>query len=255
MPTNSYPERERLIRFRVVIHEKKGLTHSMKDKILGVLERILWGMAGAIVVLVMFQNQWSSLMKIGLSVLCIACMTVYSIVTNMSGKGSIDSYQRVTTARKDMVPKPMTNEDARIVRENSKSIPNQQDKGTDTKGEEGNQEGKRRVKSIVLINEEGTALTEWSLTGKSGMVIGKSTPKEPVDIDLSCSAFAQMISKQHAVLNYTDNGWCIDDIDSKNGTRVKKINRNAILDLKLMGTVELGVGDIIYIANTMLQLR
>lgn len=228
----------------------------MKDKILGVLERILWAMAGAIVVLVLFQSQWSSLMRIGLSVLCLACMTVYSIVTNLSEKGNMDSYQKVTTARKDVVPKPMTNEDARIVRDTSRSMQDKQDrKDADIKGTEETSEGKRRVKSIVLINEEGTALTEWSLTGKSGMVIGKSTPKEPVDIDLSCSAFAQMISKQHAVLNYTDNGWCIDDIDSKNGTRVKKMNRNAILDLKLMGTVELGVGDIIYIANTMLQLR
>lgn len=69
------------------------------------------------------------------------------------------------------------------------------------------------------------------------------------------SAFAQMISKQHAVLNYTDGGWYIDDIDSKNGTRVKKLNQNAILDLKLVGAVEVSVGDIIYIANTMLQLR
>lgn len=221
----------------------------MKDKILGVLERILWAMAGAIVVLVLSQKEWSLWMKIGLSVLCLAGMTAYSILTNLFGKGKMDRYEQVAAARKDTVPKPMTNESARIVRE--KQNPNLQKEEKETNAED----GKRRIKSIVLINEEGTALTEWSLTGKSGMVIGKGTEKEPVDIDLSCSAFAQMISKQHAVLNYTDNGWCIDDIDSKNGTRVKKINRNAILDLKLMGTVELGVGDIIYIANTMLQLR
>lgn len=221
----------------------------MKDKILGVLERILWAMAGAIVVLVLSQKEWSPLIKIGLAVLCLLCMTAYSILTNLSGKGNMDSYQKVAATRKDTVPKPMTtSENARIVRE--KHGENLQ------KEEENNAENKkRRIKSIVLINEEGTALTEWSLAGKSGMVIGKGTEKEPVDIDLSCSAFAQMISKQHAVLNYTDDGWCIDDIDSKNGTRVKKINRNSILDLKLMGTVELGVGDIIYIANTMLQLR
>lgn len=220
----------------------------MKDKILGVLERILWAMAGAIVVLVLSQKEWSLFMKIGVSVLCLAGMMAYSILTNLSGKGNMERYQQVAAARKDTVPKPMTNESARIVRE-------KQNNPLEKEKESNAEDGKRRIKSVVLINEEGTALTEWSLTGKSGMVIGKGTEKEPVDIDLSCSAFAQMISKQHAVLNYTDNGWCIDDIDSKNGTRVKKINRNAILDLKLMGTVELGVGDIIYIANTMLQLR
>jgi len=83
----------------------------------------------------------------------------------------------------------------------------------------------------------------------------KNTEKEKVDIDLECSAYANMISKQHAVLNYTNGGWYIDDIDSKNGTRVKKMNQNSILDVKLVGTVEIEYGDIIYIANTMLQLK
>lgn len=220
----------------------------MKDKILAVLERAFWAMVGSIVILVFNQNEWNIFMKIGLSVLCLAGMSAYSILINFTGKGNMDSYQQVAAARKDTVPKPMTSESARIVRE-------KQNNHVENIKETNLKDGKRRIKSIVLINEEGTALTEWSLTGKSGMVIGKGSDKEPVDIDLGCSAFAQMISKQHAVLNYTDNGWCIDDIDSKNGTRVKKINRNAILDLKLMGTVELGVGDIIYIANTMLQLR
>lgn len=64
-----------------------------------------------------------------------------------------------------------------------------------------------------------------------------------------------MISKQHAVLNYTEKGWYIDDIDSKNGTRVKKATQNAIMDVKLVGAIEVEPGDIIYIASTMLQIQ
>lgn len=221
----------------------------MKNKILGILERILWGMSGAVIVLLFYQTAWELWMKIVLAVLCLAGISLYSILTNLLGREKIQDYQQVAEARKDTVPKPMNSEDARIVKE----AQNPQ-KNSKTQPEE-RKDQKRRIQSIVLINEEGTALTEWSLVGKSAMVIGKGTEKEPVDIDLGGSALAQMISKQHAVLNYTENGWCIDDIDSKNGTRVKKINKNAILDLKLVGTVELGVGDIIYIANTMLQLR
>jgi len=114
---------------------------------------------------------------------------------------------------------------------------------------------KKHITKVVLINEEGANLLEWKLSGKASMIIGKGADKEPVDIDLSDSAYGQMISKQHAVLNYTGDGWYADDIDSKNGTRVKKMNQNAILDLKLVGTVELGLGDVLYIANTMLQLQ
>ena len=112
-----------------------------------------------------------------------------------------------------------------------------------------------RISYVALIGEQGNELLKWSLNGKTAIVIGKGTETEPVDIDLSGSAMAQMISKQHAVLNYTDNGWYVDDIDSKNGTRVKKKNQSALLDVKLVGAVEVEAGDIIYIANAMLQLR
>ena len=108
---------------------------------------------------------------------------------------------------------------------------------------------------LVLLNEEGTSLLSWSLQSKTSLIIGKSTDKEPVDVDLGGSAVATMISKQHAVLNYTDNGWYIDDIDSKNGTRVKKITQNSIMDVKLVGAIEVEPGDIIYIANAMLQIQ
>ena len=112
-----------------------------------------------------------------------------------------------------------------------------------------------RISYVALIGEQGNELLKWSLEGKTAIVIGKGTEAEPVDIDLSGSAMAQMISKQHAVLNYTDNGWYVDDIDSRNGTRVKKKNQSALLDVKLVGAVEVEAGDIIYIANAMLQLR
>lgn len=114
---------------------------------------------------------------------------------------------------------------------------------------------KMPAKKIVLLNEEGTTLISWSLENKTSLVIGKSKDNEKVDIDLSGSAVAQMISKQHAVLNYTEKGWYIDDIDSKNGTRVKKAKQNSIMDVKLVGAIEVETGDIIYIANAMLQIQ
>ncbi len=111
------------------------------------------------------------------------------------------------------------------------------------------------AKKVVLINEEGQTLMEWSLERKTSLIIGKSADGEEVDVDLSGSAVAQMISKQHAVLNYTEKGWYVDDIDSKNGTRVKKLTQNSIMDVKLVGAIEVEAGDIIYIASTMLQIQ
>ena len=117
------------------------------------------------------------------------------------------------------------------------------------------EKNRQTAKKVVLLNEEGTALMEWGLQRQTSLIIGKGSDKEPVDIDLSGSAVAQMISKQHAVLNYTEKGWYVDDIDSKNGTRVKKASQNAIMDVKLVGAIEVEPGDIIYIASTMLQIQ
>lgn len=117
------------------------------------------------------------------------------------------------------------------------------------------EQNRKPATKLVLLNEEGMQLLQWSLENATSFIIGKSTEKAPVDIDLSVSAMAYMISKQHAVLNYTEKGWYIDDIDSKNGTRVKKASQNAIMDIKLVGAVEVEPGDIIYIANTMLQIQ
>jgi pSer/pThr/pTyr-binding forkhead associated (FHA) protein len=234
-----------------------------KNLILKIAECFLWAILGAVAILVA-QAAIAIWLKLIIIILIMAAMVMYCLFTCGMPVKNIDEYSKVSAARQDTVPKPMIqNSSARITREvrpeekkqqvvvntNSSIRPLQEQQG------KVNIITKRHIKTIVLINEEGKALTEWNLASKAGMVIGKGTDKEPVDIDLTCSAYAQMISKQHAVLNYTGEGWCIDDIDSKNGTRVKKLNRNAILDLKLVGTVELDVGDIIYIANTILQLR
>ena len=120
---------------------------------------------------------------------------------------------------------------------------------------EQHERNKKKATKVVLINEEGRPLMDWSLERKTSLIIGKSTEGDMVDIDLTDSAVAQMISKQHAVLNYTEKGWYVDDIDSKNGTRVKKLMQNAIMDVKLVGAIEVEPGDIIYIANTMLQIQ
>lgn len=120
---------------------------------------------------------------------------------------------------------------------------------------EQHERNKKKATKVVLINEEGRPLMEWSLERKTSLIIGKNAEGEMVDVDLTDSAVAQMISKQHAVLNYTEKGWYVDDIDSKNGTRVKKLMQNSIMDVKLVGAIEVEPGDIIYIASTMLQIQ
>ena len=157
-------------------------------------------------------------------------------------------------------------ENAKVNRNNQQVISNQRNTSREVENQnvlrqnaqmkdnyEDNMGTPKLFSTVVLLNEEQQSIMEWKLAGKAALVIGKSTETDVVDIDLSTSTHAQMISKQHAVLNYTPKGWCVEDIDSKNGTKVKR--GNDMIDLAVAGSVELQAGDIIYVAMTMLQLR
>jgi serine/threonine protein kinase len=61
---------------------------------------------------------------------------------------------------------------------------------------------------------------------KAEVVIGRSDPEGGVvvDVDLTVDAgsVAGSVSRQHARLRYSDNGWTIEDLQSTNGTYVNK---------------------------------
>lgn len=205
--------------------------------LLGVAETVIWVGAGS---LLMFISQTDILFLY--KVLCF----IFIIVAILAGKWCI-----VWQSDKNTVQ--VTEKTNRIVlaeRERTNPLDDAPARVQKKENAVGN-----KINAVALIGEQGNVLLEWPLAGKTSVVIGKGSQKEPVDIDLTETAMGQLVSKQHAVLNYTDNGWFVDDIDSKNGTRVKKRNQSALLDVKLVGAVEVEVGDIIYISNTMLQLR
>ncbi|MCI7790069.1 MAG: FHA domain-containing protein [Lachnospiraceae bacterium] len=203
----------------------------------GVAEAIIWVGAGCLLMFAL-QANIGFLFKI----LCIIFMLIVILagkwcICRLNDKNTMQANEKTGKAvtKQRQTINPLDDAPARVQKKESPT---------------GN-----KINSIALIGEQGNILLEWSLAGKTSLVIGKGTDKEPVDIDLTETAMGQLVSKQHAVLNYTDNGWYVDDIDSKNGTRVKKRNQSALLDVKLVGAVEVEAGDIIYISNTMLQLR
>lgn len=229
---------------------------------LTMVQALLWLIIGAAIGMVLaseMEGKIKLLIIMVISLLVIAFMAFLAYMmsrelnTNKDNNAAV-LHRNTAMNRNDTDPNRIQSRRSAIDQHNSEAKINRNPRSGQQR-ELINHEVKQHIKKIVLINEEGQALREWSVAGKSGLLIGKSVNKDIVDIDLSDSAFANMISKQHAVINFTGDKWCVDDNDSKNGTRVKKLNQNAILDLKLTGTVEVDPGDIIYIANTMLQLR
>ena len=219
----------------------------IKEYIFGIIQAIIWIVIGTLSILLVQQNTelYMQILVIAADMVLVAAAELG--LTFMKNKRMPDQYEVKGNAQ---MLQQGNREQAAVVRQQVNPL-DQVPISAQKKG----MPAMARISYVALIGEQGNELLKWSLEGKTAIVIGKGTEAEPVDIDLSGSAMAQMISKQHAVLNYTDNGWYVDDIDSRNGTRVKKKNQSALLDVKLVGAVEVEAGDIIYIANAMLQLR
>lgn len=219
----------------------------IKEYIFGIIQAIIWIVIGTLSILLVQQNTelYMQILVIAADIVLVAAAELG--LTFMKNKRMPDQYEVKGNAQ---MLQQGNREQAAVVRQQVNPL-DQVPISAQKKG----MPAMARISYVALIGEQGNKLLKWSLEGKTAIVIGKGTEAEPVDIDLSGSAMAQMISKQHAVLNYTDNGWYVDDIDSRNGTRVKKKNQSALLDVKLVGAVEVEAGDIIYIANAMLQLR
>ncbi|MGL4862233.1 MAG: FHA domain-containing protein [Cetobacterium sp.] len=114
-------------------------------------------------------------------------------------------------------------------------------------------EKKKQLTHIILKNEEGYDVKTWSIGKANSLIIGKSS-RVRVDIDLTEASYSSLISKNHAILNKTDNGWFLEDLGSVNGTGIQKLSDNRKLKVKT-GPVKVESGDIIYIATTALLIR
>ena len=112
---------------------------------------------------------------------------------------------------------------------------------------------RNEISNIILKNDEGYDIKTWSVGKVDSLVIGKNS-RVKVDIDLSNCNYSQIISKKHAMLNKTDNGWYLEDLNSKNGTGISRLSDNRKLKVK-DSPVKVQSGDTIYIGQTALLLK
>ena len=112
-----------------------------------------------------------------------------------------------------------------------------------------------RAKQLVLLNEDDRDLTGWDLFGRTALVIGRDVGENDVDINLADVTYASFIDIEHAVLNYSNGHWYIEDLSSENGVKVQKQGDDRQYKLATEKPCRLDLGDIIYIAQTKLQVR
>lgn len=84
------------------------------------------------------------------------------------------------------------------------------------------QSGRKGISEILLLGEEENVTAVWDIYGKTSIVFGKDERENQVDVNLKNTDYAGTIDGEHAVMNYCDGSWYIEDLDSENGTRLQR---------------------------------
>ncbi len=109
------------------------------------------------------------------------------------------------------------------------------------------------IERLILLDEQEKPIKSWDMVGRTALIIGKTGSEEEVDVDLEDCEYSSFIDFQHAALNFCLDSWYVEDLESHNGVRVKKVEDGQCY--KIMGRpCRVSAGDILYIANTRLLL-
>lgn len=114
--------------------------------------------------------------------------------------------------------------------------------------------GNGQIRELILLDEEDKPIKSWDLAGKVSLLIGRDNQDEPVDVDLEESEYSALIDYQHAVLNFCLDSWFVEDLNSHNGIRIRKIDDGVCYKIMQSRPCRLQPGDIIYIATTKLLI-
>jgi len=112
-----------------------------------------------------------------------------------------------------------------------------------------------QISKIILKDEDGKNIRSWNIHDTTSLLIGKQSSTNDIDIDLSDSTYAKLISREHGVINYTGDNWYYEDIGSENGSGIKRKGEMQKHRIESDNPCLLNSGDTIYIANTKLLLQ
>ena len=91
-----------------------------------------------------------------------------------------------------------------------------------SEGENKNIGSSSQITELALLNDENEPIAFWDMYGKISLVIGVDFGENKVDVNLKNSTYSSMIDIEHAVLNYSNGNWYVEDIGSVNGTSIIK---------------------------------
>lgn len=106
---------------------------------------------------------------------------------------------------------------------------------------------RKELSEIHLLGEEGNVTATWDIYGKTSIVFGKDERENQVDVNLKNTDYAGTVDGEHAVMNYFNGNWYIEDLDSENGTRLQRAGEGKKYRVSSREPCKVKKNDIIYL--------
>lgn len=116
-------------------------------------------------------------------------------------------------------------------------------------------EGRSGISELLLLSEDGDVTDTWDIYGKTSIVFGRDGGENMVDVDLRHTDYAGTVDREHAVMNYSGGSWYIEDLDSENGTRIRKQGADRPCRVSAREPCRVGKGDVIYLGLAPLKIQ
>lgn len=127
---------------------------------------------------------------------------------------------------------------------------------TQRKERTGRYGGKRRgISEILLLGEENNVTAVWDIYGKTSVVFGKDERENQVDVNLKNTDYAGTVDGEHAVMNFSNGSWYIEDLDSENGTRLQRGGEGKKYRVSSREPCRVEKNDIIYLGLAPIKIR
>lgn len=115
--------------------------------------------------------------------------------------------------------------------------------------------GSDGISQLLLLSEDGSVTDTWDIYGKTSIVFGRDGGENMVDVDLRHTDYAGTVDREHAVMNYSGGSWYIEDLDSENGTRIRKQGADRPCRVSAREPCRVGKGDVIYLGLAPLKIQ
>jgi len=112
---------------------------------------------------------------------------------------------------------------------------------------------KNQIENIILKNSEDYDIKVWKVGRATSLLIGKRTPRNRVDIDVSEGIYSNLVSRAHGILNKVNGVWYYEDLGSQSG--IEKSSDRRKIKIRKNTPVKVESGDIIYLATSKLLLK